>query len=149
MKSEISALHARAFCHATEDFERVRAAMANAFGECELQTHRTEGHHGNPIVILECTIQDAGGILGFFSKLSDEDIRELLRTVEDRVDDDSHLFLKIDKQSAFKGDFKLSSGEDVLSIRAKVRSFPARRELAIEAAREFFTTMLGRRHEGR
>ncbi len=145
MKREISALHARALCHATEDFGKVQEAMRNAFGDCGLQVRETEGHHGNPIIIIECTVQDAGGILGFFSKLSDADLHQLLETLEERVDEDSHLFLKVDKQSAFKGRITLSSGEDVLSVRAKVRSFPARRELAVEAAKEYLRGVLGSR----
>lgn len=145
MKREIAALHARAFCHATEDSVKVRAAIANAFGECELQVQQTEGYHGNAISILECSIQDDAGILGFFSKLADDDIGQLLKTLDERVDEDCHLFLKVDKQSAYQGLITLSSGEDVLSVRAKVRSFPAKRELAVEAAREYLNGVLERK----
>ena len=145
MRREITALHIRAFSHATEDIVKVRAAVTNAFGDCELHVHQTEGHHGNPISIIECSLQDASSILGFFSKLSDEDIDHLIRTLDERTDDDCHLFFKLDKQSAYQGSIKLSSGEDVLSVRAKVRSFPAKRELAVEAAREYLMGVLEHR----
>lgn len=145
VKRDLGVLHARTFCHATEDIVKVRTAMANAFGACELHVQETEGHHGNPISILECSMQDADGVLEFFSKIGDDDLQQLLRTLDERVDDGCHLFLKIDKQSAYQGDIRLSSGEDVLSVRVKVRSYPAKRELAVEAASEYLLGVLERR----
>lgn len=148
VKRDLGVLHARTFSHATEDIVKVRTAMENAFGECDLQVQETEGHHGNPISIIECSLQDADAILEFFSKLGDADIDHLLKTLDERVDDDCHLFLKVDKQSAYQGRIKLSSGEDVLSVRVKVRSFPAKRELAIAAAGDYLLGVLERGKAG-
>lgn len=144
MKRGISALYARTFCHATEDIDKVRAALTNAFGDCDIEVHWTAGHHGNPLSVLECSVQDGAGIFAFFSKLAEDDMRQLLRTLDERIDGDCNLFLRVDKQLAYQGIIKTASGEDVLSVRAKVQSFPARRENAVEAAGEYLTGVLER-----
>jgi len=132
-----SSLHARALCHATEDLDKVKTAIMNAVGEADLNITYGEGHHGNPIEILEAAIEVEDGIIGFFERFDRADIENLRRTLNARVDDGCNLFVKVDKQSAFKGLIKLGSGDDVISVRIKIRAFPARVALAQEVADEF------------
>jgi len=142
-----SVLHARAFCHATEDLERVKTVMMNAFGEVELAVSRTEGHHGNPITILETTIKDPQEIDHFLARLDLADIETLIDTLDKRVDNGCNLFIKLDKQEAFTGVVRLGAGDDVISVRLKIRSFPAKVEVAKAAARQYL--MKARRSEAR
>jgi len=140
-----SILHARALSHATEDLDKVTAAMKNVLEGADMVVVRTEGHHGNPIAVLECTIESAREIDGFLRKLPDEAIAVLMDTVDKRVDDGCNLFLKLDKQEAYAGRTRLGTGDDVISIRLKVRAFPAKAEVAKEAARRLFRDILASR----
>jgi RNA binding exosome subunit len=148
VRSMFSSLHARALGHATEDLDRVKTAMANVMGDVDLRVSRTEGHHGNPIVILEATIEDSRAIDGFFARISDEDMEALIGSLEKRVDDGCNLFLKLDKQDAFAGTIRLGTGDDVISVRVKARVFPARREIAKEALGEYLRAALEARRSG-
>lgn len=148
MSGVFSSLHARALGHATEDLDRVKAAMVNVMGEVELRVSRTEGHHGNPIIILEAAIEDAKVIDGFFARISDRDMEALIESLEKRVDDGCNLFLKLDKQDAFAGRSRLGAGDDVISVRAKARVFPAKREIAMDALGEYLRTALASRRVG-
>lgn len=141
MNRPFGALHARTFCHATEDLGRVRAALENALGKHELRTLRTEGHHGNPITILETTVEDTDAIDEFFSRFGAADLDELLSSLGSRIDDDCNLFLRIDKQAAFKEEIRLGRNDDVIMVRVRVRSFPAKHEIALATAREYLESM--------
>ena len=142
MKKPFAVLHARTFCHATEDLQRVRSALDNAVGKSDINTSKTEGHHGNPIFILEAAVEGMDGIDRFFSKLRRTDVGELLSSLSSRVDDSCNLFVRIDKQAAFKDEIRLGRDDDVISVRVRVRSFPARREVACVIAREYLEGVL-------
>jgi len=131
MKGPFRGLYARAFAHATEDLEKVKTAMENALGPQELKILKTEGVHGNPIVILEAEISDPQEVPRFLSRLSREDLETILRTLDNRVDEGCNLFIKLDKQSAFGGLLRLDQGDDVISVRIRVAAFPAKREVAM------------------
>ena len=142
MKKPFAVLHARTFCHATEDFERVKSALENAVGKSETKISKTEGHHGNPIVIIETAVEGMDGIDMFFSKLSRTDVGELLSSLSSRIDDSCDLFVRIDKQAAFKDEIRLGRDDDVISVRIRVRSFPAKREAAYMIVREYLEGVL-------
>ena len=145
MKKTFASLHARAFCHATEDLDKVKKAMENALGQTEIKVSKTEGVHGNPIAVLEASVVDSDGIAEFFGKLSEGDLSELLATLGERVDDGCNLFLRIDKQEAYKGLQRLATDGDVISIRLRVRAYPAKREIAYAAAKKYVEEeLLGR-----
>jgi RNA binding exosome subunit len=137
VKRPFAVLHARTFCHASEDLDKVMTALENTVGKSAIRISRTEGHHGNPISILETTVEDAEGIDTFFSKLDLEDVDEFLSSLSSRIDDSCNLFIRLDKQAAFKGETKLGRNDDVISVRVRVRSFPSKCEVAASAVREY------------
>ena len=138
MKGIFAVLHARAICHATEDLDKVKSTLENTFGKTEIDVSQTEGHHGNPIIILEVVTRDIDVIDGFFSRLNDSDIDEILASLRSRMDDGCNLFIRIDKQAAFNGDIRLGRSDDVISVRIQVRTFPSKYEIASSAVREYF-----------
>ncbi len=138
----------RTFCHATEDYVKVESALLNISGPVEVRTSKTEGIHGNPITILETAIEDDKAIGDMISKLSEGDIKMLLDTLPKRIDDGCNLFYRLDKQQAFGGKAVLTLGEDVILVRLKIRSFPARCEIAEKSAREYLDSELKRRRAG-
>ena len=137
MNRSFSSLHARAFSLATEDLDKVKTALLNAVGDREITVSKVEGHHGNPIQILEAVVESEVDIVGFFRRLNHADVEELGRTLDARVDDGCNLFVKIDKQAAFKGVVEMGSGDDIISIRIKVLAFPAKAALARRVLDEF------------
>ena len=145
VKKTFIGLHARTFSHATEDPEKVKLAFINAVGEMDLRITDTEGHHGNPIRVIEGETKEARAISEFFSRLSSDDLETIIRTIDARTDEGCNLFLRIDKQGAYDGKIKLSDGDDVVSVRIRVAAFPSRCEVAKELVRVFVTEELVRR----
>ncbi len=133
MKKVFASLHARTICHATEDLERVKAALASVVGDAEQRITRSEGHHGNPIVVLESRVDDPKTIDDFFKRLEAETSAALINTLECRIDEACNMFVKLDKQSAFAGVLREARNDDVVSVRIKVSAFPARPEVARRA----------------
>jgi RNA binding exosome subunit len=134
----IGHVHLRAFAHATEELERVMKALAFASGKDEVEKSNSRGHFGNPIVIVEVGLTRSKDIKGFFKRLNDAGIAgSLAGEVEQRMDDDSVLHFRLDKQMAYLGRLELAEGKDVIDCSMKVRAYPARRDVAIAAVRKF------------
>ena len=127
----------RTFCYATEDEKRVVAALETFLPEdTELQRVENEGHHGDRIVTLSARLENADDVrhvLGRLDDLTDDEHEQLLAELDQRVDDNCAFFLTLDKQAAFRGDIALGDG---ITLRSKVEAYPAKREAAIENARE-------------
>lgn len=123
-------MHARTICHATEDVARVEQAMRTVVGDSPVERSRTEGHHGNAIEVLESSVDDEARILDMLRRMDPDDLAEVGSTLDTRMDDACQVFLRMDKQEAYAGRLKLTGGDDVVAVRVKVRSFPAKREIA-------------------
>jgi len=145
----------RAFCYATEDEKRVEGALrtfvpgpdspGGADGDggagsgsdeefVELDREVTEGFHGDRILVLSVRLDRADQIRYALSKLAGaRDFDRLLAELDDRVDDNTAFFVGLDKQAAFRGEVRLGEG---ITFRAKVEAYPAKREKAVENARE-------------
>lgn len=145
VKSPFAGAFLRTFCHATEDCDRVSKALLNVAGPADIRVSKTTGVHGNPITILEATVKDGRGIGAMIGRLKEEDIRTLLDTLQKRIDEGCNVFFRLDKQRAFAGEAILTSGEDVILVRMKVKAFPAKCELAERGTRDYLESELKRR----
>ncbi len=134
----------RTFAQATEVEERVKKAMTFATGSEDVAVNRSEGYHGNKILIMTCTITRKADIRAFFRRLSRDDLMLLLNSVDQRMDDDGQFFFRLDKQKAFLEELVISSGDDCIHVRAKVESYPKRREKALENAKTMLQELLDR-----
>jgi len=125
----------RTFCYATEDEKRVESALRTYLPEeYELDRQVTTGHHGDRIVVLSARLENADDVryvLDCLTHLSDYDT--FLDELDDRVAEDCSLYLTLDKQAAFRGDIEQGNG---ITLRGKVEAYPAKRESAVENARE-------------
>jgi RNA binding exosome subunit len=137
VKKSFHSLHARAFCHTTEDPERVLKAMACVLGHVETETLRTEGYFGNPMEILQASVHDRDLITDFFRRLSPQDRESIANSLGTRIDEGCNLFIRLDKQAAYLGEVKMVAEGDVISVRVKVNAFPARCEVAQVIVSEF------------
>ncbi|WP_247009415.1 RNA-binding protein [Halorientalis litorea] len=124
----------RAFCYATEDEKRVEQALRTFLPEDhEVERTTSEGHHGDRIVVLSARIERADGMRHALSQVAELDGAHLRDELDERVDENCSLFLRLDKQAAFSGRTELGEG---LTLRAKVEAYPATKEKAVENARE-------------
>ena len=125
----------RTFCYATEDEKRVERALCTFLPEeCEIERNTSEGHHGDRIVVLSARLENADDVRHALSRVAElDDFDRVLDELDERVDDNCAFYLQFDKQAAFKRDVKLGRG---VTFRAKVEAYPAKRETAVENARE-------------
>ncbi len=128
----------QAYCHATEDQERVKEAMENLAGrELETEISDAEGYYGNPIKILEAKISRNPEMDAFFEDLPEPILKELHDEVERRIDERCNFFFRIDKGKAYEDELALTRGGNSIRVRARVESYPSRKETAVEKMREY------------
>ena len=123
----------RAFVHATEDEEKVVAAMRTLAPEGEVEREPLAGQWGNPIVALAIRVDRTANAKEIWRRLTEAlGKAEVLRELGDRLDEDGVYHLRIDKQAAFGGKIERPSGEgDVIDVRAKVAAYPKKRDIAL------------------
>ena len=117
-----------AIVHATEDSARVIQAMRNisrAHGSAEPAVSRAKGHHGNQIATLVSTIKNPKAaencVRDIWNRLSTLDKDTIMSSLALRVNTSGILFLRIDKQEAFKEKIRLQDSDPIrLSISFKV-----------------------------
>ncbi len=128
-------------CHATESLEKVKKALDDLVGEeLEVEISEAEGYYGNPIEILEGKISRNQDMDDFFDQLPKDFKRKLLKDLERRIDERCNFFFRVDKSEAFEGEIVLTDGGNSIRVRARVESYPSRRETAIEKMREYLST---------
>jgi RNA binding exosome subunit len=125
----------RAFSYATEDVKRVEQALYSLLPEdVELDRVENVGHHGDRIVVLSARVERADEMRHVLDRLSElEDLDRVLDELDERVDDNCALFLRLDKQAAFRDEVRLGPG---ITVRTKVEAYPAKKEKAVANARE-------------
>ncbi|RLM59286.1 hypothetical protein DVK02_00600 [Halobellus sp. Atlit-31R] len=125
----------RTFCYETEDEKRVESALRTFLPE-DFEVTRTEstGHHGDRIVVFSARVENADGVRRVLGRLAElPEFDTLLDELDERVTDNTELFLRLDKQAAFRGDVRRGDG---ITLRAKVEAYPATKAAAVENARE-------------
>jgi RNA binding exosome subunit len=129
----------RAFVAATEDEQRVREALSIFVPLDSISTTSVEGHFGNEIKILEAALKkrDARAFFQILrEQLPKEDLSKLRRETLERLDEDNHFHLRLDKQAAYKGMVRLTDLKDAIAVSAMVETYPTRREEALRIISE-------------
>jgi RNA binding exosome subunit len=124
----------RAFCYVTEAESLVEDALRRLLPEAvDLDRVESEGHYGDPILVLSVRVEETPAIETVLDSLNDLPAAErdrLSDELDERVNEDCSLFVSLDKQAACGGELRLGDG---IAMRAKVESYPAKRERAIDA----------------
>ena len=119
---EISAL-----AHATDDLEKIQAALTTILPESlrgrQLFTRRyLEGHYRNPITTFEAKLTKPAEVeeftTSFFRQLSKSEKLRIERDLALHSDPEGNLYVRLDKQRAFRGTVELG-GEDPIRVRLK------------------------------
>lgn len=123
MSSKLPVTHIdiRVFAHATEDEEKVLAALRNTLPQqasenIALKRTSLTGHHGNPIILFEAKIKDKNHIRAFFEnlayKLGNLDKEILSSEIEHHIDKGC-LYIRLDKQSAYLNEIRLATTDPI------------------------------------
>ncbi|HHC19397.1 MAG TPA: hypothetical protein ENK81_03235 [Euryarchaeota archaeon] len=129
----------RAIVHATEDIEKVKKAIENVLGEkIELKTVRTKGYFGNEITILSGEVSKKKAIINLLTKIFSEktNYEFLLSTLDDRIDEKLRLYIRLDKQEAYRGEMIVTEGDDVISLVISFNVYPKKKEILMKWLKE-------------
>ncbi len=120
-KTPVDYIDIRAFAHATEDPEKVLAALRNILpldttGTIVFAKSGLSGHYRNPITLFETRIKDRKLAQAAFEKLAaglgvlDKELlgSELMQHLER-----GNLYLRLDKQSAYLGEIRLGQTDPI------------------------------------
>jgi RNA binding exosome subunit len=129
------------FCYATENEELIHDTMTELIGTDEIECDIADSEHGNKILIFGCELTKQKDIMPLFRKLGKELCDRLISELEERIDDDCTLFLRLDKQELVQQKYILAHHGDVLSITGKIVSHPAKKEKAVVKMREFLMSL--------
>ena len=132
----------QAFCQATEDEKKVISSIEFVSGSGDISVIKTQGFHGNPILILEAEIKSKKQVDSVFQSLGHQQLGELRDSLESRLDDDSNFFFRLDKQAAFEGKVILTSQDDVIAVKGKVKAYPNNRDNARMVIIDYFNGLL-------
>ena len=132
----------RTQAHATEDVSRVRAALEHVLPpETPIELEETKGYFDNPIIIMRAGLEKkaAEQYMEFLrTSLPESDYKELIEELPQRVSEDTNFYLRLSKQDAYLGDVRITYADDAIAIRAKIATYPAKYELALQQVREYF-----------
>ncbi len=129
----VDRIEARAYSYETEVTERVVSAVVNLFPSdirpsLEVRTQKTDGHSHTTIIVVNALLTGNRKCTGAFDhmihRLSHEDRRNLLRSLDLRLNDDCVLFLRFDKQQAYLNEIRLQNTPDVIRVQVHIRYYP-------------------------
>lgn len=113
--------------HATDDLSKVQAALRailpDSLKERELFTRRyLQGHYRNPIVTFEAKLTRPSDVEDFtqhfIKRLSKSEKLLIQRDLDLHSDAEANLFIRVDKQQAFRGTVEVGD-EDPIRVRLK------------------------------
>jgi len=128
MKAKVSQIELEAFCHATEDEDKVITALLNLVpkglrekAKRKIKVSHLKGYHGNPIRILKLRLskprEAERTLTHILTSLERDGVLYILNTLEERVEG-SHLYIRVDKQAAYLGSPRPLAGDDVVRVKA-------------------------------
>ena len=133
----------RAIAQATEDEDKVEAALKFTTASENVKKTRVEGHFGNMTVLMVVAVERKRDIMSFLQRLKNAGILEILaEDVERRIDEECVLHFRLDKQGAHLEELKIAHGKDVIDCGMKIAAYPAKKENAVNAALETFRKVL-------
>ena len=111
----------RVFAHATEDTEKVLAALLNVLptelvGKVAIKKTSLTGHYKNPLILFETRVKEKDAVEAVFEKLAsglDSLDKELLNKEIRLHLDKGNLYIRLDKQSAYLNELKLCSTDPI------------------------------------
>lgn len=132
----IQSVEISTIAHATEDLEKVQAALysilpASLHGRSIFSRQRLNGHHGNQIVTFDAKLSQREDITEFSNHLVRQIPRKERLLISKNLvlhsDVDGNLYIRIRKQQAYRGIFEISE-DDPIRIRIKFNKLVGKAE---------------------
>lgn len=142
-------VEARVYVHATENRDKVVRALMETFpgdlrGKVSISEETYEGHYGNPILVitgvLEGREEARSTLVHIASRLPSHDLSYLLSTLEDRVNREGALYIRLGKQEAYLGRLRILESDDVVRV---IFRFSGGRRRALEEYRRLLGGVRG------
>lgn len=121
-----------AIVHATEDLQRVLQALSRLFPDASLpskaETRKFNGHFGNEIRIVNLSIRSATArsfLKYLWSSMVSFDRASVLDALDKHVDPSGVLHLRLDKEEAFRGVFRIRDQDPIkiqVSFKKEIKS---------------------------
>jgi hypothetical protein len=139
----ITLVEAQVIAHATEGVSKVEKAILSLappqHRSClRLKREKLKGHHGNPIHLIKFRVSNAelvNAIVHHLASSFPERVKQRLNSNLDTHLDGASLYLRLDKQQAYRG--KLELGDDD-PIRVKIK---LKQSLPIDEARRLLASL--------
>ncbi len=137
---KIDTITLSAIVYSTESREKVSMALSNLIPfEFEIMVSKARGHYGNPLEFLEVEIKKKREIKEFWNHFIESlgSEREILAEMLDEIlDEEGVMRIRVEKQSAYLGKVRLAFGGDAIVIKVKIVTYPAKREKMMEFGRK-------------
>lgn len=112
-------ISARAYCHATEDCNKVARAVSVVMpGPISTETMR--GYHGNEIKLLSSEVEGCQAYDLFLKILKNLDYIELSIFKNSLNIFKNKIYMRFNKQKAFMGVLRFDTGDDVVIVEVRV-----------------------------
>ncbi|MFP4558171.1 MAG: RNA-binding domain-containing protein [Archaeoglobaceae archaeon] len=139
----VERITASAVVYSTESEEKVLQAFKNLFPfEPQVEVMNVQGHYGNPMQFLKTEVtkkKEIKELWNFLMKKLAEQKNALLNTIDEKLDENNVFHIRLSKQKAYYGQLEITEGGDNIKLKAKIVSYPARREKALKTVEELLS----------
>ena len=117
-----------AFSYPSEDAEKVAKAIAFVFPKGKIKKEGIESYFGPEITKhyaeLKNPRQVSDEISYLVKNIPDSEKKEMIKTLEDRIDEEGNFHVRFSKQDALDDRFVLQYKGDVIKLKIKMASYP-------------------------
>lgn len=129
VQNAVAYVDIRIFSHATEDeakvLEAVKRILPSPADSILFEKHVLSGHHGNPITFFDTRVKDKEAVKAIVGKMAanlNTSDKETLGSHLGEYSENGSLYIRLDKQAAFTGEFKLAQVDPIrIHVRFKKR----------------------------
>lgn len=133
------------FSHATEESGKVLKALFSLIpthfrSKVEVKEEAVRGYFKNPIIIYRTKLSNRQEVEDTFSllvqEISEGDKVRLGREIEHRIDESGKLYLRFDKQAAYRGAMSVRQDDDTIKLVLRFSGYTSKRDRIKDVCRE-------------
>jgi hypothetical protein len=136
------------FCKAEDDIDSIESALLTIIPfnvedeKLKLKKTLASGVLESKITILELTLEKERHTNKFLDTFTDDlshDQKKTLLEQENRLDDDCHFFIRLDKQALIDGKIVVTDSGNCFHIKMSIAAFPKKKESARKIVQSIFS----------
>lgn len=134
--TKVDSISIQTLCHATEEEERVLEAVQRLYPA--FKKRKARGYFKNPIYFFEAHITTRKKVQPVLALLEEKVAPQLKGDLHRRVDGKGNIYIRLDKQELYKGNYLLKdSGEVKIVIHMKY--YPSKEKDVVQHAEGIFS----------